>query len=141
MAKRAEGTYLSGERTMEWLKIKTGSRQEVVVVGFTAPRRSRKYFGSLVLAVREGKKWKYAGHAGTGFDFESLKRIHAKLMPLKVAYSPFDEKVKYEKETTWVTPQLVGEVKFTEWTNKGEMRHPAFIGLREDKKAEEIVRE
>lgn len=141
MAKRAASPYLSGKRTREWLKIKTGARQEVVIVGFTAPRRSRKYFGSLVLAVREGKKWRYAGHAGTGFDAAALKDIHGKLWPLRTGRSPFDAKVTFDAHTTWVKPRLVGEVKFTEWTDKGEMRHPAFIGLRKDKKAEDVVRE
>ncbi|MEK7509135.1 MAG: non-homologous end-joining DNA ligase [Patescibacteria group bacterium] len=141
MAKRAASLYLSGKRTMEWQKIKTGARQEVVIVGFTAPRRSRKYFGSLVLAVREGTKWRYVGHAGTGFDFAALKDIHGMLFPLRTSIKPFDEKVKYEEATTWVKPKLVSEVKFTEWTAGGEMRHPAFMGLREDKRAEEVVRE
>jgi bifunctional non-homologous end joining protein LigD len=141
MAKRAASRYQSGKRTMEWQKIKTGARQEVVIVGFTAPRRSRKYFGSLVLAVREGSRWRYVGHAGTGFDFAALKDIYGRLVPLCTAQKPFDEKVKYEVATTWVRPKLVGEVKFTEWTAKGEMRHPSFLGLREDKKATEVVRE
>lgn len=141
MAKRAASHYLSGKRTMEWQKIKTGARQEVVIVGFTAPRRSRTYFGSLVLAVYDKKKLRYVGHVGTGFDFTALKSIRDKLVPLKVAKKPFDTKIKYENTTTWVKPKLVGEVKFTEWTSGGEMRHPAFIGLREDKRAEEVVRE
>ncbi|TSC85889.1 MAG: DNA ligase (ATP) [Parcubacteria group bacterium Gr01-1014_8] len=146
MAKRAESKYLSGKRSMAWLKIKTGSRQEVVIVGFTAPKRSRKYFGSLALAVHEtgrssGKKWRYVGHVGTGFDAAALNEIHGKLEHLRTRHSPFDTAVKYESTTTWVKPKLVGEVKFTEWTDKGEMRHPAFMGLREDKKPEEVVRE
>lgn len=141
IAKRAAGPYVSGKRTREWLKIKTGARQEVVIVGFTLPRRSRKYFGSLVLAVRDGKKWRYIGHVGTGFDRTTLKDIHTRLMPLCTARKPFDDKIRYENQTVWVKPKLVGEVKFTEWTDKGEMRHPAFIGLRNDKKAEEVVHE
>lgn len=141
MAKRAASLYQSGKRTMEWQKIKTGSRQEVVIVGYTAPRRSRKYFGSLALAVREGRTWKYVGHVGTGFDERLLKELYGKLAPLKMAKSPFDAKTKYAATTTWVKPQLVGEVKFTEWTTGGEMRHPAFIGMREDKRPEEVVRE
>jgi bifunctional non-homologous end joining protein LigD len=141
MAKRADSRYLSGKRTMDWLKIKTGARQEVAIVGFTAPRRSRKYFGSLVLAVRKGGQWQYVGHAGTGFDLATLKSLHGKMLPLRTKNSPFESTIKDEAHTTWVKPKLVGEVKFTEWTDKGEMRHPAFIGLREDKKPEEVVRE
>jgi bifunctional non-homologous end joining protein LigD len=141
MAKRAASPYLSGRRTMEWQKIKTSARQEVVVAGYTRPRRSRKYFGSLVLAVRKGAGWQYAGHAGTGFDAAALKSIYTRLQPLRTANRPFRDKIRYEDETTWVRPRLVCEVKFTEWTQKGEMRHPAFIGMRDDKKAEEVVRE
>lgn len=141
MAKRAESPYLSGKRSREWQKIKTGARQEVVIVGFTKPRRSRKYFGSLVIAVRQGNEWRYVGHVGTGFNSAMLKEIHSMLTPLVVCKKPFNEKVKYEQETTWVKPKLVGEVKFTEWTTKGEMRHPTFVGIREDKRPEEVVRE
>ncbi len=141
MAKRAQGLYYSGKRTREWLKIKTALRQEVVIVGFTKPKGSRKYFGSLVLALREGNRWRYAGHTGTGFDVASLKATHARLVPLIRSSSPFEEPVPDEKFTTWVRPQLVGEVKFTEWTKGGQMRHPAFVGLREDKPAMQVVRE
>ncbi len=141
IAKRAEGKYYSGKRTREWLKIKTGHEQEVVIVGFTAPRNSRKHFGALVLAVRERNKWRYAGRAGTGFDAKSLAAIHAKMRTLIVRSKPFAEKVPDEAHTTWLKPKLVGEVQFTEWTERGEMRHPAFKGLRTDKKATEVIRE
>lgn len=141
MAKRAESRYLSGERSTDWLKIKTVKRQEVVIVGFTAPRRSRPHFGSLVLAVRDGTAWRYVGHVGTGFSHATLKAVHAKLWPLRTESSPFKDRVKDEASTTWVKPRLVAEVKFTEWTAAGEMRHPAFIGLREDKNPEEVVPE
>lgn len=76
MAKRAQSRYLSGARSKDWLKIKTAKRQEVVIAGFTKPRRSRQYFGSLAIAVREGKGWRYVGHVGTGFSQASLKEIH-----------------------------------------------------------------
>ena len=118
-----------------------GKRQEVVIVGFTAPRRSRPHFGALVLAVRDGKDWRYAGHVGTGFSHAALKSIYDKLSALRARTSPFKQKVKDEANTTWVKPRLVAEVKFTEWTDAGEMRHPAFLGLREDKRAEDVVRE
>ena len=141
MAKRAESPYRSGERSTDWLKIKTVKRQEVVVVGFTAPRRSRPYFGSLVLAVRDGTEWRYVGHVGTGFSHASLEAIHAKLWPLRRESSPFKVRVKGEAGATWVEPRLVAEVKFAEWTAAGEMRQPAFVGLREDKEPEEVVLE
>jgi bifunctional non-homologous end joining protein LigD len=117
--------------------------QEVVIVGCTQPRRSRKYFGSLVLAVRdkEKKRWVYAGHVGTGFDQAALKSIYETMLPLRTDKKPFEQKVKDENATTWLIPKLVGEVKFTEWTSESEMRHPVFLGLRADKKALDVIRE
>jgi bifunctional non-homologous end joining protein LigD len=143
IAKRAAGLYYSGQRTREWLKFKAIHEQEVVIVGYTEPRRSRKYFGSLALAVRDKAKkcWVYAGHVGTGFNEATLRSLYGKMRPLRTGKKPFDQKVKYENETTWLVPKLVGEVKFTEWTRDGEMRHPAFLGLRTDKKALDVIRE
>ena len=143
IAKRAAGLYYSGKRTREWLKFKAVHEQEVVIVGYTEPRRSRKYFGSLALAVRDKAKkhWVYAGHVGTGFNEAMLKSLYGKMRPLRTGNRPFDQKVKYENETTWLVPKLVGEVKFTEWTRDGEVRHPAFLGLRTDKKALDVIRE
>ena len=141
MAKLASGRYHSGARTREWLKVKASREQEVVIVGFTAPRRSRKYFGALVLAVREGKGWKYAGRAGTGFNAETLRTLHRLTVPLITKTKPVPEKVPDAANTTWVEPKLVAEVKFTEWTEAGEMRHPVFLGLRTDKPATQVTRE
>ena len=143
IAKRAAGLYFSGKRTREWLKFKAVHEQEVVIVGYTEPRRSRKFFGSLVLAVRDkaNKRWIYAGHVGTGFDQAALKSIYETMQPLRTDKKPFDQKVKYESATTWLIPKLVGEVKFTEWTSEAEMRHPVFLGLRTDKKATDVIRE
>jgi bifunctional non-homologous end joining protein LigD len=141
MAKRAASRYLSGTRTKDWLKIKTGRRQEAVIAGFTAPRRSRPYFGALVLALRDGNAWRYIGHVGTGFSYATLGDLHGKLSRLRAPTSPFAGRVKDEAVTTWVKPKLVAEVKFTEWTSAGEMRHPVYLGLREDKRAEDVVLE
>lgn len=141
MAKRAVSKYLSGARTKDWLKIKTGRRQEAAIARFTAPRRSRPHFGALVLALRDGRTWRYIGHVGTGFSHAMLEELQAKLAKLRTSASPFAERVKDEAVTTWVKPRLVAEVKFTEWTSAGEMRHPVFLGLREDKRAEDVVLE
>jgi bifunctional non-homologous end joining protein LigD len=100
MAKRAGSTYQSGSRTDDWLKIKTSKRQEVVIAGFTAPRRTRPFFGALVLAVRGKDRWRYIGHVGTGFSHKTLEQLHGKLMPLRTAKSPFSAKVKDEAVTT-----------------------------------------
>jgi len=141
MAKLAPSRYHSGVRTRDWLKVKAHQEQEVVIVGFTAPRRSRKYFGALVLAVREDGAWAYVGRASTGFDAARLRDIHALMAPLFTDKKPVVAKVPNERSTTWIKPKLVAEVKFTEWTTGGEMRHPVFLGLRTDKKASEVVRE
>ena len=141
MAKRADSAYASGSRTADWLKIKTAKRQEVVIAGFTAPRRTRPFFGALVLAVREDKTWRYIGHVGTGFSHRVLEDLHAKLVKLTATKSPFPAKVKDEANTTWVKPSLVAEVKFAEWTSKGELRQPVYLGLRSDKRAKDVVRE
>jgi bifunctional non-homologous end joining protein LigD len=143
IAKRAAGFYYSGKRTREWLKFKAVHEQEVVIVGYTEPRRSRKYFGSLVLAVRDKaqKRWVYAGHVGTGFDRAALKSLYGMMLPLRTDKKPFDQRVKDESATTWIIPKLVGEVKFTEWTSESEMRHPIFLGLRTDKKTLDVIRE
>jgi len=141
MAKRADSAYTSGSRTPDWLKIKTVKRQEVVIAGFTAPRRTRPFFGALVLAVREDDAWRHIGHVGTGFSHKVLEDLHAKLVKLTVPKSPFPAKVKDEAATTWVKPSLVAEVKFAEWTGKGELRQPVYLGLRSDKRAKDVVRE
>jgi len=141
MAKRADSKYLSGARTDNWLKIKTSKRQEVVIAGFTAPKRTRPFFGALALALRENHGWRYIGHVGAGFTHKTLEDLHGRLVKLKSPKSPFPAKVKDESVTTWVKPSLVAEVKFTEWTGSGEMRHPVYLGLRTDKRAEDVVRE
>jgi bifunctional non-homologous end joining protein LigD len=141
MAKRSDSAYTSGSRTADWLKIKTAKRQEVVIAGFTAPRRTRPFFGALVLAVREDDAWRYIGHVVTGFSHKALEELHAKLVKLRATKSPFPAKVKDEGVTTWVKPSLVAEVKFAEWTSKGELRQPVYLGLRSDKRAKDVVRE
>jgi bifunctional non-homologous end joining protein LigD len=141
MAKRADSAYVSGGRSPDWLKIKTAKRQEVVIAGFTAPKRTRPFFGALVLAVREDNTWRYIGHVGTGFSHQTLAELHAKLVKLRAVKSPFLAKVKDESVTTWVKPSLVAEVKFAEWTSKGELRQPVYLGLRFDKNARDVVQE
>jgi bifunctional non-homologous end joining protein LigD len=138
IGKRAQSTYHSGRRSPDWVKIKTGLRQEAVIVGFTPPKRSREYFGSLLLATREGRAWRYVGRVGTGFSADDLAALHAELKPLIQKKSPVTAVVPDARITTWVRPALV---KFSEWTSDGQMRHPVFMGLRHDKPAEDVVRE
>jgi bifunctional non-homologous end joining protein LigD len=83
----------------------------------------------------------YAGRVGSGFDQAALKSLYGVMQALRTDKKPFDKKVEDERSTTWLIPKLVGEVKFTEWTSEGEMRHPVFLGLRSDKAAADVLRE
>ena len=139
IGKRAHSVYSSGKRTTDWVKIKTSQRQEAVIVGFTKPQGSRIHFGALVLAVREGRTWRYCGNVGTGFSHGTLTELAERMAPL-VTRTPAVT-MSDGADVTWVKPELVAEIKFAEWTSAGEMRQPAYVGLREDKRAEEVVRE
>jgi len=141
VAKDLSSPYRSGVRTRDWLKIKTAKRQEAVICGFTEPRASRRYFGALILGAYRNGRLVYIGHVGTGFTERSLKDIHGRLKPLVTAKAPFAEEPKSNMPVTWITPRLVCEVKFTEWTSEGLMRHPVFMGLRDDKSPKEVERE
>ena len=142
IAKRKESRYQTGKRTRDWLKIKTSLRQEAIICGFTAPRGSRKRFGTLVLGAYDDKgKLRHIGHSGGGFDERSIAAIHEMLLPLVQPASPFDDPFKEKMTVTWVRPTVVCEVAFSEWTDEGMMRHPVFLGLREDKDARSVVRE
>lgn len=141
IGKDAGSRYETGRRSGSWLKAKSVKRQEAVIAGFTEPRGSRKKFGALVLGVYEGKKLRYIGHTGGGFDDKTLAEVYERLQPLIVNASPFKEKIKTNAPVTWVKPQLVAEVKFSEWTGEGIMRQPVFIALRDDKPARQIVQE
>lgn len=139
IAKRSDSHYLPGKRTRDWLKIKNHNTQEAVIAGYTAPRGSRQYFGALILGIFSGKKLKYIGHTGTGFNNEVLKKVYDRLSPLQRDTSPFDGRVSVNAPVTWVDPKIVCEVKFTEMTEEGILRHPVFLGLRIDKAAEETT--
>jgi len=141
MAKHANSNYTPEVRTKQWLKIKTTQRQEVVIAGFTEARGSRKHFGALVLGVYEKDKLIYVGHTGSGFTEKSLNEAYKKLKPLVISKSPFAEKPKTNMPCTWVKPQLVCEVKFSEWTKDNILRQPIFMGLREDKDARDVKKE
>ncbi|HEX6431506.1 MAG TPA: non-homologous end-joining DNA ligase, partial [Niastella sp.] len=141
MAKQIDSPYSPKVRTRQWLKIKSNQRQEVVIGGFTETRGSRSHFGALVLGVYEKNKLIYVGHTGSGFTEQSLATIYKKLKTLITPTSPFDKKPKTNMPCTWVKPVLVCEVKFSEWTKDNILRQPIFMGLREDKKAKEVLKE
>ena len=133
MAKKADGEYHEGARSNEWLKIKNHKTADVIICGYTAPTGSRKYFGSLVLGIMKNNILHHAGHAGTGYDEEKLKTIFTLLQPIVQNESPFAEKVITNNKVTWVKPEIVCEVKFTEWTKDEKLRHPVFLRIRDDK--------
>ncbi|WP_423736902.1 DNA ligase D [Chitinophaga caseinilytica] len=141
IAKNGESTYAAGARSLNWLKVKVLNRQEAIICGFTAPRGSRKNIGALILGVYDNGSLQYIGHCGGGFNDAGLKDMHARLQPLVTNTSPFKEKIKTNMPVTWLKPQLVCEVKFSEWTNDGHLRQPIFIALRDDKPAKSVVRE
>lgn len=142
MAKKGSGVYREGVRGTDWLKVKTYLRQEAVICGFTRPRGGRKGFGSLVLGVYEDGELVYIGHSGGGFTDEELKTFtEQKLRPLVQRESPFREMPPVNAPVTWVRPELVCEIRFSEWTKDGYMRQPVFLGLREDKESKDVQRE
>ncbi len=139
IAKRADSPYTHA-RSRDWLKFKCSAEQELVIGGYTAPRGSRTDLGALLLGHYDDGRLRYAGKVGTGFTQATLRDLAAQLAPLRRDRSPFADPVR-ERDATWVEPRLVAQVGFTEWTRDGRLRHPRFLGLREDKAAEEVVRE
>jgi DNA ligase D-like protein (predicted ligase) len=142
IAKRADSPYVT-TRSRDWLKFKCEHGQELVIGGYTAPRRSREEFGALLLGYYDDGDLVFAGKVGTGFDRATLKELGAELRARERKTSPFRGPLKFPgiRSTTWVKPELVAEVGFTEWTKDGRLRHPRFLGLRDDKPARKVVRE
>ena len=141
VSKKINSSY-EQKRSNNWLKIKCIKRQEFVVGGFTLPKNSRKYFGSLLLGVYNAEKeFIYCGHVGTGFNNDSLKDMHLVLNKYISQENPFNKRVPEMKNVTWLKPKIVIEVEFTEWTQEGLLRHPSFKGIRKDKSHLKIIRE
>lgn len=152
MAKKADSTYAEGARTKEWLKIKANKRHEVVIGGFTQNEGSSKTFSSLLVGVYDNGKLNYMGKIGTGFNDETQQQLLAQMIKLKTATVPFNATPDVNKpsrfqhsppkaKVTWLKPQLICEVSYTEITDDGVMRHPSFEGMRTDKKAKDVMKE
>jgi bifunctional non-homologous end joining protein LigD len=146
MAKRLDSPYLPGRRSSAWRKIKNRYRQEMVIGGWTEGERARaSTFGSLLVGHYEDDVLRYAGGVGTGFTDKVLRAVSAELAARAVPACPFDPpptRVQLRHQRAhWVRPELVAEVEFAEWTDEGILRHPSFLGLRDDKDAREVVRE
>jgi bifunctional non-homologous end joining protein LigD len=154
IGKKRDSHYEAGQRSGSWVKVKIVREQEFVIGGYTAPGGSRPYFGSLVLGVYDGKNLQCVGKVGTGFNAKLLRALHAQFQPLVQKDCPFANLPAKKsgrwgggitraemRQCTWLKPQIVCQVKFTEWTRDDRLRHPVFLGLREDKKARDVVRE
>jgi bifunctional non-homologous end joining protein LigD len=159
IAKHADSQYRSGKRTPDWRKVKITCEQEFVIGGWTEPRQTRTHFGALLLGVhddnrggRNGRRDSdrlgsadnpllYVGHVGTGFNERELARLMKLLRPLEIEQCPFAVKPASNERPHWVRPVLVTQVRFTEWTADDKLRHPVYLGLRDDKRAEDVTRE
>nr|WP_295922586.1 DNA ligase D [uncultured Dyadobacter sp.] len=152
IAKKSDSEYYPGARSRDWLKVKINKRQEVIIAGYTLNDDSPKPFSALLLAAYENGELRYVGKVGTGFKDKQQKEMLALFKPLIVPKSPFKETPDYNKPSrfrpnpphanaTWLKPELVCEISFTEITADGVFRHPSFEAMREDKSAKEVVRE
>jgi bifunctional non-homologous end joining protein LigD len=140
IAKDGRSPYQSGRRSPAWRKLKIVKRQEFVIGGWTEPRQTRSCFGALLLGVYdEAGRLQYVGHTGTGFDQQELSRVYALLRKRESKTSPFATRIRTNEPAHWVRPDLAAEIKFTEWTTDRKLRHPVYLGLRDDKKATDVV--
>jgi bifunctional non-homologous end joining protein LigD len=142
VSKLADSVYES-TRSRSWQKVKCNKRQEFVIAGYTPSKKDFPGFGSLILGVYDRGKLVYSGRVGTGFSIKQRLELQKKLDRISQPAMPFATKPKDPglRDAHWAKPELVGEVEFTEWTEEGSIRHPSFQGLREDKKAKDVVRE
>jgi bifunctional non-homologous end joining protein LigD len=154
IGKLRDSVYESGRRSHAWIKLKCVSEQELVIGGYTPPEGTRHHFGALLVGYYQGKELRFAGKVGTGFTVSSLKALYGEMRSLTRESCPFvnlpeKRQGRWAQNITpremsqchWVEPKLVCQVRFSEWTRDGKLRHPVFLGLRADKEAGEVVRE
>ncbi len=140
IAKRAQAPYVSG-RSRDWLKLKCVWEQEFVIGGYTDPAGARTDFGALLVGYYEDGELKYAGKVGTGYTAATLRDLGSRLRKLDTSDSPFVDARPIPRGTHWTRPELVAQIGFAEWTNDGRLRQPRFLGLRDDKRPAEVLRE
>lgn len=138
IGKKRDSAYV-GQRTSLWLKFKIVNEVDAVVCGWTAPRRSREFFGALVLGLYDGAELVFIGSVGTGFDYDGQKEVHEHLQELRRTKSVFPNAPKLKEQIEWVEPQLVARVKYGNWTDGRRLRAPVFLGLRTDVSAKECT--
>jgi bifunctional non-homologous end joining protein LigD len=154
IGKRSGSLYEAGKRTGAWVKIKLHLEQEFVIGGYTEPEGARKHFGALLVGFYEGKRFKFAGRVGTGFSEKLLSSLFSDLNEIRIEKCPFFNlpaagRSRWDQGLTaaemkrchWVKPTMVCQIKFTEWTRDDRLRQPVFLGIREDKIANEVIRE
>jgi len=154
IGKRPESTYEAGRRSGNWIKLKLNHEQEFVIGGYTPPGGSRQHFGALLVGVYDGRELKFAGKVGTGFNTKLLRSLHAEFKKIERPTCPFVDlpekrSGRYGQGVTaaemkrchWLEPTMVCQLRFTEWTRDDRLRHPVFLGIREDKSATDVVRE
>jgi bifunctional non-homologous end joining protein LigD len=142
IAKRADAPYEIGRRSRSWLKLKIEQRQEFIVGGWTEPRKAREFLGAILLGYYDPDGGLvYAGHTGTGFSRQSLTETYRRLKKLEQPRSPFTTTPKTNQPAHWTRPEVIVEIKFNEWTAGGHLRQPVFVGVRDDKAAEDVLRE
>ena len=139
IGKDPNSRYEPGVRSPAWCKVKVRAEEEFVIGGFSAPRGGRRHLGALLVGAWDDGGLRYAGKVGTGFDESTLASLHRRLSPLARATSPFADAPR-ARDVTWVEPTLVAQLGFTELTGDGKLRHPVFLGLREDKNARDVTR-
>jgi bifunctional non-homologous end joining protein LigD len=138
IAKKLSSKYYEGKRTTEWLKIKNVRSEEAIIIGYTPPKGSRNFFGSLLLAQYVKGKLTYIGNVGTGFSELTLKTLFRKMERVVSDAAPVNVAIRPGKGTVWLNPVLVCNIRYTERTSAGIVRHPVFLGIREDKVAAEV---
>jgi bifunctional non-homologous end joining protein LigD len=152
IGKKVESPYKAGRRSRSWVKVKIVCEQELVIGGYTEPKGAREHFGAILVGYYANGDLQFASKVGTGFDSDTLNMLFAKFEELRTDKCPFARiealsasrgglTPAEKRRCTWLKPDLVCQVKFTEWTQDGGLRQPVFLGLRDDKPAREVVRE